>query len=183
MAGPPDSLGTEDVDERGRLIVEQIPRLRRYARALTGDADRADDLVQDCLERAWGKFHLWRSGSNLRAWMFTIMHNLHVNSRRRVAVRPAVVSLSDWVEDRGIAPSQEKAAEVRGVAGALHLLPDDQRAVLLLVALEDMSYQDVARILDIPIGTVMSRLSRGRERLRQLLAAGETGAAGRVTQR
>lgn len=171
------------MDEKGRLIVEQIPRLRRYARALTGDADRADDLVQDCLERAWGRFHLWRSGSNLRAWLFTIMHNLHVNSRRRVAVRPAVVSLSDWVEDRGIAPGQEKSAEVRGVAAVLHLLPDDQRAVLLLVALEDMSYQDVARILEIPIGTVMSRLSRGRERLRQLLAAGDGAATARMTLR
>lgn len=158
--------------EKDRLIVEQIPRLRRYARALTGDAAQADDLVQDCLERAWNKFHLWRRGSNMRAWLFTIMHNVPVNGRRRGNGRPTVVSLADWTDDRGVGPSQEKALEVKGICGAIGQLSEGQCQVVLLVGLEELSYQQVARILDIPIGTVMSRLSRGRERLRQLITTG-----------
>jgi RNA polymerase sigma-70 factor (ECF subfamily) len=159
--------------ERDHLIIEQIPRLRRYARALTGDAAQADDLVQDCVERAWNKFHLWRRGSNMRAWLFTIMHNLHVNSRRRVGGRPAVISLQDWTDDRGVAPAQEKAAEFTGVRWAITQLPEEQRQVVLLVGLEELSYQEVAKILGIPIGTVMSRLSRGRDRLRHLMMEGK----------
>ena len=82
--------------DKDALIVQQIPRLRRYARALTGDASRADDLVQDCVERAWRKFHLFRRGSDIRAWMFTIMHNLHVNTVRKASSRPSIVALADW---------------------------------------------------------------------------------------
>ncbi len=160
------------MQEKDRLIVEQIPRLRRYARALTGNANAADDLVQDCLERAWNKFHLWQTGTNMRAWMFTIMHNIHVNQVRKTGSRPTVVSLADWTDDRGVKPTQEKRVEVRNVESALTLLPDEQRAVVLLVGLEELSYQELARVLNIPIGTVMSRLSRGRERLRQLMSEG-----------
>lgn len=163
------------MQEKDRLIVEQIPRLRRYARALTGNANAADDLVQDCLERAWNKFHLWQRGSNMRAWMFTIMHNLYVNQVRKTASRPKLVSMADWTDDRGVKPSQEKRIEVRHVEEALAELPDEQRAVVLLVGLEELSYQEVAKVLDIPIGTVMSRLSRGRARLRQAMTA-EGGA-------
>ena len=163
-----------------RLIVAEIPRLRRYARVLTRDREAADDLVQDCLERAWSRFHLWRRRDNLRAWLFTIMHNLHANHVRRAKSRPVTTSidLSD-VSQRlpSIRPAQEDGLETRGLAAALDQLPDEQRAVLVLVALEQFSYEEAARVLDIPIGTVMSRLSRARDRLRRQLA-GPTAAEG-----
>lgn len=160
------------------LIVQQIPRLRRYARALTGDAARADDLVQDCVERAWRKFHLFRRGSDLRAWLFTIMHNLHVSTVRRASSRPSVVSLAEWDGDRIVKPAQESAVEARGVIRALAQLPLEQREVILLVGLEGLSYQEVAKVAGIPIGTVMSRLSRGRQRLRELTGEGEEKPVG-----
>ena len=147
----------------------EIPRLRRYARALTGDPLAADDLVQDCLERAWGRFHLWRRGSNLRAWMFTIMHNLHANAVRKAMARGRTVPLEE--ARAAVAPRQEDAVAVRGLARALAQLPEAQRQVVLLVDLEEMSYAEAARVLGIPIGTVMSRLSRGRDRLRSLMDA------------
>jgi RNA polymerase sigma-70 factor, ECF subfamily len=167
------------LQEKDRLIIEQIPRLRRYARALTGNAHAAEDLVQDCLERAWNKFHLWQTGTNMRAWMFTIMHNIHVNQVRKAVSRPTVVTLNDWTDDRGVKPVQEKRVEVRNVGAALERLPEEQRAVVLLVGLEELSYQEVAKILSIPMGTVMSRLSRGREKLRGLLE--ENGVVPRDT--
>jgi len=167
------------LQEKDRLIIEQIPRLRRYARALTGNAHAAEDLVQDCLERAWNKFHLWQTGTNMRAWMFTIMHNIHVNQVRKAVSRPTVVTLNDWTDDRGVKPVQEKRVEVRNVGAALERLPEEQRAVVLLVGLEELSYQEVAKILGIPMGTVMSRLSRGREKLRGLLE--ENGVVPRDT--
>ena len=108
--------------DRKALIVEQIPRLRRYARALTGDAELADDLVQDSVERAWRKLHLWRPGSDLRAWMFTIMRHIHVNAVRKGMNRPPVVSLADWDGDKPLRPVQEIAVEARAVVDALALL-------------------------------------------------------------
>ena len=122
--------------DRERLIVAEIPRLRRYARALTGDPNAADDLVQDCLERAWGRFHLWRRGSNLRAWMFTIMHNVHANAVRSAKARPRTFPL----EEARLAtrPRQDDAVAVRGLARALAQLPLEQRQVILLVGLEEM---------------------------------------------
>ncbi len=158
--------------DRKALIVEQIPRLRRYARALTGDAELADDLVQDSVERAWRKFHLWRRGSDMRAWMFTIMRNLHANAVRKGMNRPPVVSLADWHGDKPSRPVQEIAAEARAVVDALARLPMEQRQVILLVGLEGYTYQEVATIVGIPIGTVMSRLSRGRQRLREIIGGG-----------
>jgi RNA polymerase sigma factor (sigma-70 family) len=150
------------MDERD-AIVGLIPRLRRYARALVGDRSAADDLVQDTLERAWSKFHLYRGGTDLRAWMFTVMHNVHVNRVR--AQRPLDVLPDDTPEalQRG---AQGDPLTIRDLERALASLPVEQREVLLLVALEDMSYDEAARTLGVPIGTVMSRLSRGRERLR-----------------
>jgi RNA polymerase sigma-70 factor (ECF subfamily) len=155
-------------------IVAEIPRLRRYARALTGDAVRADDLVQDTLERALGKWALWRPG-NLRAWLFSIMHNLFVNLARS----PRVV---DYPGDEALPelPTREHqgdALELRDLTRSLAKLPEEQREVLLLVSLEDLSYEDAAKVLGVPIGTVMSRLSRGRERLRALLSGSELAEA------
>ncbi len=154
-----------------RLITEQIPRLRRYARALVGDAARADDLVQDTLERAWAKFALWRRGSDLRAWLFSIMHNVYVNQLRGRAGQDAVQPLDDEAFEVAVPANQEEALALRDLARALAALPHEYREVVLLVGLEQLRYEEVARVLGIPVGTVMSRLSRGRERLRGLLAA------------
>jgi len=158
-------------------FVQHIPRLRRYARALTGDRGRADDLVQDTLERALVKFHLWRPGSDLRAWMFTIMHNVYINQVRAGSV--AVVSaLDDEAVQPAIRATQSDRLEVMDLQGALLTLPEEQRDVLLLVGLEQMTYEEAAGVLNVPIGTVMSRLSRARERLRLLLKGGGPQHAG-----
>jgi RNA polymerase sigma-70 factor (ECF subfamily) len=153
------------MDDPAAQLHAQIPRLRRYARALTGDAGRADDLVQDCLERALSRLGQWRPGSDLRAWLFTIMHNLHVNALRRHFNGPTFTALHD--DDAHVAPfAADGPLQLRDLEAALRALPEEQRAVLLLVAVEDVSYEQVGVILDIPIGTVMSRLHRARERLR-----------------
>jgi len=150
-------------------VQDLIPRLRRYARALTGERSAADDLVQDTLERAWAKLHLWRRGSDLRAWLFTIMHNVYVNQVRARA-NLASVPLDDDLAELPVRPTQSDMLEVRDIDAALRRLPSGQREVVLLVALERMSYQETASTLGIPIGTVMSRLARARERLRIMLA-------------
>ncbi|MDP3135794.1 MAG: RNA polymerase sigma factor [Burkholderiaceae bacterium] len=152
-----------------RLLTEQLPGLRRYARALTGDAWAADDLVQDTLERACLKWRLWAVGSNLRAWLFTLMHNLYLNQLRGARLVHASVSIDD-LEDELYAPAA-RGDEAIDLANCLQRLPAQQRAVLLLVTLEDMSYEDAARVLAVPVGTVMSRLSRARTRLRELMDA------------
>jgi RNA polymerase sigma-70 factor (ECF subfamily) len=158
-------------------FVQHIPRLRRYARALTGDRGRADDLVQDTLERALVKFHLWRPGSDLRAWMFTIMHNVYINQVR--AGSTAVISaLDDEVVQPAIRATQSDRLEVMDLQVALLTLPEEQRDVVLLVGLEQMTYEEAAGVLNVPIGTVMSRLSRARERLRLLLKSGGPQHAG-----
>ena len=153
------------MDEAQR-VVDLIPRLRRYARALAGERAAADDLVQDTLERAWSKLHLYRRGTDLRAWLFTVMHNVHVNRLR--AAKPTEPLEDDLPELAQRAP-QSDALLVRDLDRAIARLPADQRAVLLLVTLEEMSYEEVARTLGIPIGTVMSRLSRAREKLRAMM--------------
>jgi RNA polymerase sigma-70 factor (ECF subfamily) len=151
-----------------QLIVQHIPRLRRYARALTGDRERADDLVQDSLERAWSRIHLWRGG-DMRPWLFTIMHNLFANSARRHSREPVWVPLAEEEAATETPSAQEAALDLSDLHTALQQLPEEQRTVLLLVGLEQLSYEEVATILRIPIGTVMSRLSRGREHLRGFL--------------
>ena len=148
-------------------IVVLIPRLRRYARALTGDRSAAEDLVQDTLERAWSKFHLFRRGTDLRAWLFTVMHNVYVNQMR--AARP-VAPLDDEMPELARPARESDMLVLRDLDATIRRLPVEQREVLLLVALEDMSYDQAARALEIPIGTVMSRLSRAREKLRAMLS-------------
>lgn len=158
------------MEHRAALIVEQLPALRRYARALTGDAWAADDLVQDTLERACVKWRLWVVGSDLRAWLFTLMHNLYLNQRRAALVALNSVSIEDAEAELPAAASSSDAP--LDISRCLQRLPPDQRAVLLLVVLEDMSYRDAARVLSVPLGTVMSRLSRARTRLRELMEGG-----------
>jgi RNA polymerase sigma-70 factor (ECF subfamily) len=159
------------------LIVPYIPNLRRYARALVGDRDGADDLVQDTLERAVRKFHLWKPG-DLRAWLFSIMHNVFVNQLKARKIAPQVE-----IDETMIAAHIPTAnsVDVLDLQRALLCLAPEQREVVLLIALEDMTYADVSTSLGIPIGTVMSRLSRGRERLRKLMN-GEAKTGLRVVQ-
>ena len=148
-------------------VLGHIPALRRYARLLTGDATRADDLVQDTLERACVKWALWQPGSVLRSWLLSLMHNLHMNHLR------------DWRHDDGHAalddapePAHDptaEAAERMDLQQALAALPPAMREVLLLVTVEEYTYAETADILGVPVGTVMSRLHRARERLRKLM--------------
>jgi RNA polymerase sigma factor (sigma-70 family) len=156
--------------DMAHLIEPVIPALRRYARTFVRDAGAADDLVQDTLERAISRWHQRRSDGDARTWLFTILHNLAVNHLRRTARRGREVPLDDAGESDVAVPStQEDALRREDILGAVGQLPDDQRGVLLLVSLEDVSYAEAARILDIPIGTVMSRLARARARLLKLL--------------
>jgi RNA polymerase sigma-70 factor (ECF subfamily) len=156
------------VDLYSRIEAE-IPRLRRYARALTRDVGAADDLVQDCLVRGLDKLHLWQEGTDLRAWLFTILHNQYVNRVRRAVREGIAVGLSESEPLLTRAPHQGKRLELRDLERAIAKLPEEQRAVVLLVGLEGMRYEDVAAVLDVPVGTVRSRLSRGREALRRLI--------------
>lgn len=147
-----------------------------------GDRDRANDLVQDCLERSLSRLHLWRPG-NLRAWLFTIMHNLNANARRRAARQPTAVSIELVEFAAPVAPAQEDGLNLAALGRALAALPEEQRAVVLLVGLEGFAYAEAAKILGTPVGTVMSRLHRGREQLRRHLAAGDSGDAGPALRR
>jgi RNA polymerase sigma-70 factor (ECF subfamily) len=151
-------------------IAAEIPRLRRYARALVGRDGEADDLVQDCLERAIARIELWRDGDNPRRWLFTILHNIHVDRRRGLARHPEMNELSESIADP--ASGNSDGINACEVTAALQKLPDEQREVVLLVGLEGLSYAETADVLGVPIGTVMSRLSRGRDRLRKLLERG-----------
>jgi RNA polymerase sigma-70 factor (ECF subfamily) len=151
-------------------IETHIPGLRRYARALVRDAVEADDLVQECLTRALAKLHLWHDGTNLRAWLFTILHNQYVNRVRR-SVREGITLELDEVTTLlpNQSPAQEECLKLRDLDRALDRLPAEQRAVILLIGLEGMTYVDAAAMLGIPAGTVRSRLSRGREAIRDLM--------------
>jgi RNA polymerase sigma-70 factor, ECF subfamily len=158
-------------------IEAEIPRLRRYARALARDVAAADDLVQDCLARALGKLHLWQDGTDLRAWLFTILHNQNVNEVRRSVREGVAVAVEDVAPVLTMAPRAGATLQLRDLDRALQLLPEEQRQVILLVGLEGMRYEEVAAVLDIPIGTVRSRLSRGREMLRRLMDLKEEPAS------
>jgi RNA polymerase sigma-70 factor (ECF subfamily) len=155
-----------------RLLEEQIPRLRRYGRALTRDVNRADDLVQDTLVRALSKQHLWQPGTNLRAWLFTLMHNQHVNDVRRNNREGVVVDVDDVAASLIATTDPTAGCRLAELERALARLPIEQREVILLVGLEGMRYDDAAEVLAVPIGTVRSRLSRARETLRTRLDIG-----------
>jgi RNA polymerase sigma-70 factor, ECF subfamily len=165
---PPGTLPHPD-------LAAALPRLRRYARALTRDVDRAEDLVQDTLARAWEKRRLWRVGSDLRAWLFAIMHNVHVNQFALRKRRLLEVPLDG---EEGVSPSFEipvrasqfHRVELAEVLAQIGELPVEQREVLMLAAVEELRYEDIARLQGVPIGTVMSRLSRAREKLRRMQA-------------
>lgn len=167
-------------DEIASLIEPHIPALRRYAWALLREHEGADDLVQDCLERAVARWSSRRSGGDLRAWLFAIEHNLFLDGLRRRRRQGIRVDLETAADLATFAIEHDSLSGVRDVLTALDGLPDEQRAVILLVGVEDLSYEAAARVLDIPIGTVMSRLSRGRERLRRHLDIAAQPALRRV---
>jgi RNA polymerase sigma-70 factor, ECF subfamily len=162
-------LGMSDFDG---MLELQIPRLRRYARALTRDFSRADDLVQNCLTRAVAKQHLWQHGTDLRAWLFTILHHQHVNDVRR-SIREGSHVMFEELPELTAQPDAIAVLQLRDLEAALGKLQLEQRQVILLVGLEDMSYAEVANVLKVPVGTVRSRLSRGRDQLRRLMGMEE----------
>jgi RNA polymerase sigma-70 factor (ECF subfamily) len=159
-------------------IEQEIPRLRRYARYLRREPDHADDLVQECLSRAIAKIDTWQPGTNLRAWLFVILRNCHINEIRR---EQRIVSIDDESPASGLTltvpGSQETRVALAEVRNAYLSLSEEHREVLLLVAIEGLQYEEASAILDVPLGTVRSRLSRARQALRQALDAG-LGIAG-----
>ena len=163
-------------------LLDAIPRLRRYARVLAGNPGAADDLVQDTLIRAWDKRRLWRVGSDLRAWLFTIMHNVFMNQRVAARREAGNVSLDAEGGERVAAEAAVfgnalERVELREVLRYVDRLPPEQREVLLLAAVEELRYEEVAALLGIPLGTVMSRLFRARARLRRMTDPGSFAAA------
>jgi RNA polymerase sigma-70 factor, ECF subfamily len=169
MSNPAFAAKSGETPDLLAMFEAEIPRLRRYARALTRDAIAADDLVQETLTRGLAKQRLWVKGTDLRAWLFTIMHNQYVNIVRRSVREGSAVAISETEPALIHAPSQIGSLELRDLDRALAKLPDEQRSVILLVGLEGMRYDAVAEIVGVPVGTVRSRLSRGREALRLLM--------------
>jgi RNA polymerase sigma-70 factor, ECF subfamily len=154
-------------------ITPHLPRLRRYARSLLRDNARADDLVQDTMVRALEKAHLYQHDTNLRGWLVTIMHNEHVNATRRHMRRPVYVS-DDAIGELGRAQTQEAPVELREVRRAVERLPEEQRAPLLLHWLHGLKYEEIAAEMNLPLGTVQSRISRARKALRAMIEAPES---------
>jgi RNA polymerase sigma-70 factor (ECF subfamily) len=152
-----------------KMMEAEIPRLRRYARALTRDEVNADDLVQESLCRGLSKQHLWVEGTDLRAWLFTIMHNQYVNSVRRSVRQGSQVAVSDAQPSLTRAANQDRRLELRDLDRALAVLPEEQRSVILLIGLEGMAYETAAEVMGVPVGTIRSRLSRGCQELRRLM--------------
>ncbi len=164
----PDPPAAEPLDGVGEAMVAHVGALRRYALLLVGDGHEADDLVQEALARVLLQTRAWRPVRDLRAYLFTTLHNIFIDNRRRQRNSRNEVDVSEVLDRVATPASQTDRLEWRDLVRALARLPAEQREVVLLVGLEGMSYRDAARILGIPIGTVMSRLSRGREALRRL---------------
>lgn len=152
--------------EEARAIEGHIPALRRYARSLTGSADRADDLVQDCLERAVARFGQFQPGTDLRAWLFTILHNVHCDQARRRSRQGTQIPLEDCDHMLRLPARQGQSLELRDLHRAFRSLSPDHQRILLLAGVEGFSCEETAQILGVAVGTVKSRLSRARENLR-----------------
>jgi RNA polymerase sigma-70 factor (ECF subfamily) len=151
------------------MVSDNIPNLRRYARVLVRDAVHAEDLVQDCLERAISREHLWREGTNLRAWLFTILHNLYINQYLRHGSVGIMVPLLDEHNHLSSPARQYHSVTLKDLARAFDRLPVQEQQVVMMVGVDGMPYEDVAVALGVPMGTVKSRLSRARQRLRRLM--------------
>jgi RNA polymerase sigma-70 factor (ECF subfamily) len=166
------------MSDKLELIEAEIPRLRRYARYLVGDVDRADDLVQECLVRAVAKIDSWAEGTNLRAWLFVILRNCHINEIRHTQRATVDGDLDDDHPALAMPASQEAHVALLEVRDAYLGLGKEHREILLLVAMEGLPYEEAAAILDIAVGTVRSRLSRARQALRDALSEDRPGIAG-----
>lgn len=156
------------MDDVKWLIAQEIPRLRRYALGLADSPAAADDLVQDTLERAIRKRHLWKRHGSIRGWLYRILYNVFLNQATHRNRRRGEIDIDGVAAPLSEQPRQEDGVMVREIAQAVRRLPADQRAALMLTAVEGLPYDEAARILEVPIGTLRSRLSRGRERLREL---------------
>jgi len=164
------------------LLIAEIPHLRRYALSLTRDAHAADDLVQGCLERALNRFHLWQPSRRLRPWLFTIMHNLFIDTQRHRSVRNPALPLDELHTPPAQNASQEHHLTARAVLEQIDRLPAEQREAVLLVGVNELSYAEAARVLGIPQGTLMSRLHRGRAKLREHLGMAASGPTSRSSE-
>lgn len=151
------------------LVQREMHNLRRYARSLTRDVVRADDLVQACVARALAKEHLWQPGTDMRAWLFTILHNQHVNDVRRGSREGVMVPIEDLSATMATPPNASGALELRDLDAAMMRLPIEQRLALMLIGMEGIRHEEVATILNVPVGTVRSRITRGREALRDMM--------------
>jgi len=161
-----------------RNIEDYIPHLRRYARYLAHNPVAADDLVQDALARALSKAHLFRPGTNLRAWLFTILHNQYVSDMRRQGRSGIPVDPDDVSHALASRPDQDDRLMLSALEKAMRSLPRQQRALIQMVALQGRSYEEAAAATNLPVGTVKSRISRGRKQLRQMLDGGLPSAQG-----
>jgi RNA polymerase sigma-70 factor (ECF subfamily) len=172
--GPPRApfvaAGRADADASLRREIEaMIPHLRRYARALKRDPIAADDLVQDCLCRALAKAHLWQEGTDLRAWLFTILHHQHCSDVRRSVRRGVDVAVWALPPTPAIGGDAVSRLQLQDLECAIDRLPEVQRQVVLLIGLEGWRYDEVAAVTGVPLGTVRSRLARAREALRGMM--------------
>ena len=147
-------------------VIDLLPRLQRYAQALTRDNAAAEDLVQEALVRAYERHHTFRPGGNLRTWLMSVLHNVFIDGRRRQRAETRKIEESAAVSDGLAQPEQEWHVRLKQIGEAFADLPDEQRAAVYLVSIEGLSYQEAARTLEIPVGTLMSRLGRGRAALR-----------------
>lgn len=152
----------------GFNVIRQLAALRRYARSLTGDETNAEDLVHDTLVRAYEKRGTFRVGQSLQAWLMSILHNIFIDGTRQQRAEVLRLTRIAQTSDATMPPAQDHAVHLAEVRQAFMTLPDEQRAVLHLVAIEGLSYQEAAAALGLPVGTVMSRLSRARATLRSM---------------
>jgi len=172
---PPSALKANSIngaiagmDDLYPLIEAEIPRLRRYARFLSGNVDDADDLVQDCLLRAVSHLQQWERGTNLRAWLFVILRNVYINDKRRSTRSPIATEVECDYSTHGVSGNQEARQELLQLQNAFNKLSVEHREILTLVTIEGFEYEEAATVLSIPIGTVRSRLARARNTLKEL---------------
>jgi RNA polymerase sigma-70 factor, ECF subfamily len=175
MAAPGEPASFDEERHTAQAVLHRdieriIPNLRRYARSLTHDAIDADDLVQECLARALGKLHLWKVGTDLRAWLLRILHNEYISQIRRDARQGPAVDWRAYESTLTCAPRQIEQLEIRDLLRALTSLPEEQRTAVVMIGLAKGDYYEVASMYKVPVGTIRSRLSRGRKTLRALMS-------------
>ena len=169
------SSGTADAQTMRAAIIAALPRLRRICQSMAGNPADGDDLMQATVERALARSEQFQQGTRVDSWMFRIAQNLHIDNARAARRRGTAIPVEDihgLAGDDGRAITESRS-ELAAVQRALDSVPDDQRAAFLLVVVEGMSYRDAAEALDVPIGTIMSRIARARARIEAALAPAE----------